>query len=93
MTAIKTDDIISTLRGLNMIQYKKGQHVICAAKSLVEKHLSEAGSPGLLVIIIIIRSFCLVTNDPLFLKYISKIDAAIYYFDTMDCLLSIGCCR
>ncbi|GMH35417.1 hypothetical protein BSKO_03285 [Bryopsis sp. KO-2023] len=47
ITAIKTDDIISTLRGLNMIQYKKGQHVICAAKSLVEKHLSEAGSPGL----------------------------------------------
>ncbi|CAD7695860.1 unnamed protein product [Ostreobium quekettii] len=47
ITAIKTDDIISTLQWLNMIQYKKGQHVICAAPDLVARHLAEAGSAGL----------------------------------------------
>jgi histone acetyltransferase MYST1 len=30
MTAIKTDDIISTLQHLNLIQYQKGQHVLYA---------------------------------------------------------------
>jgi hypothetical protein len=36
MTAIKPDDIISTLQHLGLIQYQKGQHVICAAPSLVD---------------------------------------------------------
>ena len=46
MTAIKTDDIISVLNYLKLIQYQKGQHVICAAPKLVEKYLREAGSEG-----------------------------------------------
>ena len=43
MTAIMQDDIISTLQRLQLIQYQKGQHVICAAPKLVERHLREAG--------------------------------------------------
>jgi histone acetyltransferase MYST1 len=49
LTAIKTDDVISTLQHLNLIQYQKGQHVVCAAPSLLEKHLKAAGSAGLAV--------------------------------------------
>ena len=47
LTAIKTDDIISTLQHLNLIQYQKGQHVICAAPSVIDRTLKAAGSPGL----------------------------------------------
>lgn len=47
LTMFKTDDIISTLQHLNLIQYQKGQHVICAAPHLVEQHLRKCGSPGL----------------------------------------------
>ena len=47
MTAIKTEDVISTLQALNLIQYQKGQHVICAAPTVLEKHLAAAGSGGL----------------------------------------------
>jgi len=46
-TMIKNDDIISTLQHLNLIQYLKGQHVICAAPHVVESHLKKCGSPGL----------------------------------------------
>lgn len=49
MTRIKPDDIISTLQYLNMIQYQKGQHVICAAPHIIEAHLKKCGSPGLVV--------------------------------------------
>ncbi|CAL5225365.1 g8169 [Coccomyxa viridis] len=48
-TMIKTEDIISTLQHLNLIQYQKGQHVICAAPAVIERHLKQAGSPGLQV--------------------------------------------
>eukprot|EP00892_Ulva_mutabilis_P009320 jgi/Ulvmu1/6760/UM030_0096.1 len=48
-TFIKTDDIISTLQYLNMIRYQKGQHVICASPTLVERHLKAAGSAGLVI--------------------------------------------
>lgn len=44
MTAIKQDDIISTLQRLNLIQYQKGQHVICAAPKLIDRHIKEAGN-------------------------------------------------
>ena len=47
LTAIKTDDILSTLQFLNLIQYQKGQHVLCAAPDVLERHLRSAGSPGL----------------------------------------------
>ncbi len=43
MTAIKTEDIIGTLQQLNLIQYQKGQHVVCAAPKLIEKHLKAVG--------------------------------------------------
>ena len=44
---IKADDIITTLQHLNLIQYQKGQHVICAAPHVIDAHLKAAGSPGL----------------------------------------------
>ena len=47
MTRIRTEDIISTLQHLNMIQYQKGQHVICAAPIVIESHLKNCGSAGL----------------------------------------------
>ena len=49
LTMIKPDDIISTLQHLEMIQYIKGQHVICAAQHAIDAHLKACGSPGLLV--------------------------------------------
>jgi len=49
LTMIKPDDIISTLQHLEMIQYRQGQHVICAAPHAIEAHLKACGSPGLLV--------------------------------------------
>lgn len=36
MTAIKTEDIITTLQSLELIQYRKGQHVICADPKLLD---------------------------------------------------------
>ena len=36
-TGIKVDDVLSTLQHLNLIQYQKGQHVICAAPALLDK--------------------------------------------------------
>ncbi|MCO5603996.1 hypothetical protein L7F22_058153 [Adiantum nelumboides] len=47
MTAIKTEDVISTLQSLELIQYRKGQHVICADPKLLERHLKAAGKGGL----------------------------------------------
>lgn len=44
LTAIKTDDIISTLQHHSLIQYQKGQHVLYAPPKLVEQLLREAGS-------------------------------------------------
>ena len=32
---------------LNMIQYMKGQHVLCAAPHVIEEHLRKCGSAGL----------------------------------------------
>lgn len=49
MAAMKTDDVIATLQQLNLIQYQKGQHVVCAAPHLVEMNLKKAGGPGLVV--------------------------------------------
>eukprot|EP00798_Chlamydomonas_sp_ICE-L_P023144 gene23144-30348_t len=49
MTAIKSDDVLNTLQTLGLIQYQKGQHVICAVLKLLDKHLKQAGGPGLVV--------------------------------------------
>jgi histone acetyltransferase MYST1 len=39
MTAIKTEDIISTLQSLNLIKYWKGQHIISVTPKVIEEHL------------------------------------------------------
>jgi histone acetyltransferase MYST1 len=41
MTAIKTEDIISTLQSLNLIKYWKGQHIISVTPKLIEEHLKN----------------------------------------------------
>lgn len=47
MTAIKPDDILSTLQNLDLIQYRKGQHVVCADLKVLDRHLKAAGHRGL----------------------------------------------
>ncbi|KAF6175657.1 hypothetical protein GIB67_022659 [Kingdonia uniflora] len=47
MTAIKADDILATLQGLELIQYRKGQHAICADPKVLDRHLKAAGRGGL----------------------------------------------
>eukprot|EP01120_Amphizonella_sp_Union-15-10_P015222 TRINITY_DN7774_c0_g1_i1.p1 TRINITY_DN7774_c0_g1~~TRINITY_DN7774_c0_g1_i1.p1 ORF type:complete len:400 (-),score=60.84 TRINITY_DN7774_c0_g1_i1:58-1257(-) len=42
MTAIKTEDIISTLQNLGMIKYWKGQHIISVTPKIIEEHLKNA---------------------------------------------------
>lgn len=41
MTAIKTEDIISTLQSLNLIKYWKGQHIISVTPKVIEEHLKS----------------------------------------------------
>jgi len=41
MTAIKTEDIISTLQSLNMIKCWKGQHVVFVSRDMIEEYLSR----------------------------------------------------
>lgn len=36
MTSIKKDDVISTLRTLNLINYYKGQYVVCITKEMAD---------------------------------------------------------
>ena len=38
-TAIRTEDVISTLQSLNLIKFWKGQHVIAVSPKTVEEHL------------------------------------------------------
>ncbi|KAK6927710.1 RNA binding activity-knot of a chromodomain [Dillenia turbinata] len=47
MTAIKAEDILTTLQSLELIQYRKGQHVICADPKVLDRHLKAAGCGGL----------------------------------------------
>ncbi|CAB1110978.1 unnamed protein product [Ectocarpus sp. CCAP 1310/34] len=42
MTAIKTEDIISTLQSLNLIRYWKGQHVIAVSRSTIDECLNKS---------------------------------------------------
>lgn len=49
LTMIKTEDIITTLQHLNLLAYQKGAYVICAAPDLIQKHLKNAGGPGVRV--------------------------------------------
>ena len=41
MSAIKTDDIISTLQALNLIKYWKGQHMISVSPRVIQEHLGN----------------------------------------------------
>ncbi|XP_024545209.1 putative MYST-like histone acetyltransferase 1 [Selaginella moellendorffii] len=47
MTAIRSEDVINTLQQLELIQYRKGQYVICADPKLLDRHLKAAGRSGL----------------------------------------------
>ncbi|CAI7865130.1 unnamed protein product, partial [Closterium sp. NIES-54] len=47
MTGIKTEDVISSLQSLHLIQYRRGQHVICADPKVLDRHLKAVGKPGL----------------------------------------------
>ena len=47
MTAIKAEDILTTLQSLELIQYRKGQHVICVDPKVLDRHLKAAGRGGL----------------------------------------------
>ena len=41
MSAIKTDDIISTLQALQLIKYWKGQHMISVSPRVIQEHLGS----------------------------------------------------
>lgn len=41
-TAIKTEDIISTLQSLNLIKYWKGQHIIAVSRQTIDEALSKS---------------------------------------------------
>lgn len=43
MTSIRTDDVISTLNHLELIQYRKGSHIIVADPKVLDDHLKAAG--------------------------------------------------
>lgn len=47
MTCIKPEDIMSTLKDLNLIRYRKYEQVICADPQILDQHLKAAGSAGL----------------------------------------------
>ena len=40
-TSIKKDDVISTLQSMNLINYYKGQYILCLQKDLLDKHTKE----------------------------------------------------
>ena len=46
ITKIRPDDIIDVLQYFNLIQYVKGQHVLCLEPSTVERILEKCGKPG-----------------------------------------------
>mmetsp|Transcript_24174 Transcript_24174/g.41304 ORF Transcript_24174/g.41304 Transcript_24174/m.41304 type:complete len:425 (+) Transcript_24174:27-1301(+) len=49
MTAIKTEDIITTLQSLNLIKYWKGQHIISVTPKVIEDHLKSNAKQGALI--------------------------------------------
>jgi len=42
MTAIKPEDIISTLNSLNLLKYWKGQHIISVTPKIIDEHLKKS---------------------------------------------------
>jgi histone acetyltransferase MYST1 len=47
MTMFTEQDIVATLKRLDLIRYIKGQPVICAPLDVLDDHLKKAGSTGL----------------------------------------------
>ena len=41
MTSIRKEDVISTLQHLNLLQYYKGQYIICITKDVLESHMKS----------------------------------------------------
>jgi histone acetyltransferase MYST1 len=41
MTAIKVEDILSTLQALGMIKYWKGQHVVSVSQKVIDEQLTN----------------------------------------------------
>ena len=48
-TAIRTEDIVSTLQSLGLVRYWKGQHILSVTPRLIEEHLSMLARPKLTV--------------------------------------------
>lgn len=46
MLSTLADDIIDVLTHYNLIQYVKGQHVLCLEPKVVEEILAKCGKPG-----------------------------------------------
>lgn len=46
MTAIKIEDVISTLQSLNLIRYWKGQHVVVVTDKVIQEQLSALKGKG-----------------------------------------------
>lgn len=46
MTSIKANDILTTLQSLELIQYKRGMHALCADPEVLDRHLKAAGPGG-----------------------------------------------
>ncbi|KAJ7569256.1 hypothetical protein O6H91_01G106100 [Diphasiastrum complanatum] len=44
MTAIRSEDIVSTLQPLNLIRYWKGQHIISVSPKMLDEHLKNVTS-------------------------------------------------
>ena len=49
MTAIKPDDIITTLQSMGLIKYWKGQHLISVSPKVIEEHLSRQANRNYIV--------------------------------------------
>jgi histone acetyltransferase MYST1 len=49
MTAIKPEDIISTLQSLSLIKYWKGQHIISVTPKIIEEHLKKNSKESIII--------------------------------------------
>jgi histone acetyltransferase MYST1 len=45
-TAIRQDDVVSTLQGLGLLKWWKGQHIISVTPRLIEEHLRAVPAPN-----------------------------------------------
>lgn len=37
-TSIRKEDVVSTLQNMNLVQYYKGQYILCLTEEVLEKH-------------------------------------------------------